>query len=167
VEEADHSACFVSPSKDRCKHGSDDCPNKGKRRHSYIGAPEAFLLDQQMYIVNKAFGEHCSYLVGSATKTLDYRDVDVRMIMDDDKYEALFGEEPGQMWLFWGLICSSISEYVSSRTGLKVDFQIQSRTHANRPSNDSVRNPVGLVYEEFKGVQKPKWLTTGEDSNED
>ena len=42
--------------------------------------------------MEQAFGSIC-YLVGSATKRPDFRDVDVRMILDDEEFHALFGRE--------------------------------------------------------------------------
>ena len=122
-------------------------------RYSYIGAPEAYSLDQVANFVNKAFGGTC-YLVGSATETRDFRDVDVRMIFSNEKYVALFGDTHGGHSYFWSLVCVSVSEYMTKRTGLKVDFQIQKRANVTKADWDKIRNPLGLFY---SAESDPTW----------
>lgn len=119
-------------------------PNE-KTRHCYIGAPEAYALDHVAYTVTKAFGETC-YLVGSATEHRNFRDVDVRMIFDDAKWIALFGDGAASHTFFWSLLTVSISEYMSKRTGLKVDFQIQRRKNVKQSDWDKIRTPIGMFY---------------------
>jgi hypothetical protein len=117
-------------------------------RHCYVGAPQIFVLDQAVWFVERAFGE-TSYLVGSATKTVNFRDVDVRMIMGDAKFELLFGAHGDtQHTPFWQLICTSVSLYLQKQTGLPVDFQIQSMTSANRRFSSKgghLRHPLGMM----------------------
>lgn len=89
---------------------------------------------------------HGPYLVGSASEGGDYRDVDVRQIVDDDEWDALFWGKPD----FWGLLCLAISTYLTSVSGLPVDFQIQRMTEANEKF-DKPRNPLGRVDRLFAG----------------
>lgn len=105
-------------------------------RHNYLGEPQASMLNMACSYINKALGETC-YLVGSATHTKAYRDVDVRVLMEDSKYDKLFGTVADNP--FHRLVCVGISTWLSSITNLPVDFQIQRRERANKQ------------YAEFKG----------------
>lgn len=147
--------CYQSEYKGSCKYGDDDCPARVRRRYNYVGVPETLILDQQVYLLNKAFGEVC-YQVGSSTERTTYRDVDVRMIMDDKKFDALFGERGGSSSLFWSIMCASISEWLNRRTGLPVDFQIQRRTECNQQHN-GVRNGMGMFTEDYVDTKHPQW----------
>lgn len=121
----------------------------------YIGAPEVFSLSLICEQVARAFGEHVCYLVGSATERADFRDVDVRLIIGDAKWEALFGNsQNGEISLFWSLINTAISEYIERRTGLNIDFQIQSMTTANGPLHKGGRRfPLGM----YVGGEEADW----------
>lgn len=100
---------------------------------------QMFLLDEACKPIAKAFGEN-PYLVGTAvTRESGYRDVDVRLMLDDAKYDALAAAASPNGMAFFGL---AIGEYLASRTGLPVDFQIQRLTEANRNHN-GMRNPLG------------------------
>lgn len=134
-----------------------DEPKELKPGGCYIGAPEVFSLSLICDQVAKAFGEHVCYLVGSALQRPDYRDVDVRLIIGDAKWHALFGSnENGELSIFWSLICTSISEYIEKRTGLNVDFQIQSMTTANGALHGKrKRQPLGM----YVSGDEPNWQT--------
>lgn len=95
------------------------------KRDGGIGEPERVKLIAACIIVDRALSE-TPYLVGSALKTRDFRDVDVRVIMDDDKFNALFGPHCGSD--FQILVNIGISAYLSDATGLPVDFQVQRRS---------------------------------------
>jgi hypothetical protein len=118
-----------------------------REKSCYLGPPTLFRLSQALWFVNRAFDEHC-YLVGSALQRPDFRDVDVRMIMGDAKFELLFGTSgDSQLTTFWQLLCTSISLYLREQTGgLPVDFQIQSMSHANKryPGKENPRHPLGM-----------------------
>ena len=89
------------------------------------------------------------YLVGSHSETKDFRDVDLRVILSDDEFDAIFAERPG----LWSLLCYSVSEMLSARTGLPVDFQVQRRTEANeKHGGASTRNPMGIEARHFAGA---------------
>lgn len=113
-------------------------------RANYIGAPEFFELNQACVILTEAFG-HNVYLVGSSIERRDYRDVDVRCILEDDEYTRLFTDP-----LFtthnplWSLMCCSISLWLSKRTGLKIDFQFQQQTTANDTYPARPRHALGI-----------------------
>lgn len=88
-----------------------------------------------------------AYLVGSITRGGTYRDVDVRTILDDDAYDRWF-PAPGADGAshddpLWSLICSSLSEWLSSLSGLPIDYQIQRQTEANA-AHGGVRYALGI-----------------------
>lgn len=108
-----------------------------------VGMPAALHLDAFGREVNDAFG-HLPYLVGTASTGKQWRDVDVRLILPDDEFDALFPPVPrDQPDGRWGLICAAISELARQRTGLPVDFQIQRQSYAN-DRFPGVRQALGL-----------------------
>jgi hypothetical protein len=128
---------------------SDSFPKEKPRAH-YIGAPEFFHLNMLCQIVNSAFGDYGTYLVGSALKTRNYRDVDLRHIMADEQFDKMFPSAGANPYYdaYWSLVCSAISEWLSKRSGLPIDFQIQKQSDANKqyPSPAHPRNAVGLFF---------------------
>lgn len=85
------------------------------------------------------------YLVGSVLERPDWRDVDVRFIMSDNKFAELF-PEAGNNWEFdarWLLLTVAISERLTRLTGLPIDFQFQPQSHANERHNKP-RSAIGL-----------------------
>lgn len=119
------------------------------RRWHYLQAPNYRLLYQACANIIPAFG--VPYLVGSSTKRPDWRDVDLRVIQDDDEYRALFNANPAapnpEHNMRWSIICSLVSLHLSKVSELPVDFQIQSQTQAN--AYEGPRNPMGLYPRKF------------------
>lgn len=113
---------------------------------SHLGSSASYLLDQACQPIALAFDE-IPYLVGSAMEKGDWRDVDVRLILDDDRYDHLFpGTDRGlgnRLNPLWSLLCVAISEHLSRITCLPVDFQIQRQTQAN-DLYKGPREPLGL-----------------------
>jgi len=104
------------------------------QRANYIGAPAAYNLSQCCEPIHKAYSESLGiFLVGSALIKRDFRDVDLRCILLDQDFTRHFPEFKynNQHDALWALTCTSISEWLASRTGLPIDFQIQSQTDAN------------------------------------
>jgi len=109
-----------------------------------VGMPAAILLDAFGEWLHQAFGA-TAYLVGSAFRGKSWRDVDVRLLMQDEAFHALF---PGyrtanQGDSKWSLVCAAISVLAKQQTGLPIDFQIQSVTEANE-RYPGPRNPLRL-----------------------
>lgn len=110
--------------------------------------PQSTLLEAFGQWIRDAFGQ-TAYHVGSSMHGKTWRDVDVRLILDDDEFDALF---PGcrfahQTDAKWGLICAALSVLGQQQTGLPIDFQIQSMTEANSKFGglgDHPRNPLML-----------------------
>lgn len=95
----------------------------------------------------EAFG-FGTYLVGSALTDPDFRDVDVRLILDDEEFDRRFGDSE----FVWGVMCRGIAALLVKMTGLPIDFQIQRQTEANEkfpgPGN---RNALGGRARLFAG----------------
>jgi hypothetical protein len=122
---------------------------------NYLPAPAYFKLNQAVAMIDRAFDVHGTfgtYLVGSCLKRRDFRDVDVRMIMENEAYDKLF---PGaidrpDLNAYWSLTCVTIADWLARETGLPVDFQIQRQSTANEefPTHGGVhenpRNALGI-----------------------
>lgn len=118
---------------------------------SYIGAPACFKLELCCQQLNRAFGEYGCFLVGSALERPDWRDVDVRFIMQDGAFARLFPQAVLQDGAFqfdprWLIITVAIAGWLSSETGLPIDFQFQPQSFANERHNKP-RNAMGLWIE--------------------
>ncbi len=119
---------------------------------SYVGAPAIFALEEECKKINEAFEPsdglgHC-YLVGSALERQDWRDVDIRFIMSDAAFEALFPAAcvDNARWEAdprWCLLVIAISERLSKVTGLPIDFQFQPMTFANA-RHAKARHALGM-----------------------
>lgn len=134
---------------------------KDSQRSCYIGFPDTEKLDVAGGVLFDAFHE-TSYLVGSATYTKRYRDVDIRMIMADDKYDKLFGTT--SISPLWSVLCASISSWLRDLTGLPIDFQIQKQSSAN--NYRGTRHPLGMNHRiRIDNDSLPLWLKR--DTNDD
>lgn len=95
----------------------------------------------------KAWG-HPPYLVGSVTRGGAYRDVDVRTILDDDTYDLWFAQPDNDGASHqdprWALVCHAVSEWLSSVSGLPVDYQIQRQSEANA-HHGGIRHALGIA----------------------
>lgn len=111
-----------------------------KPRTDLLTTTEIYNLDAACRIFDEAFGD-CPYLVGTAGLGGEsgYRDVDVRLMLDDDEFAAVCPTKAR-----WELLCLAISAYLSERTGLPVDFQIQRVAEANERFGNRPRNPLGM-----------------------
>lgn len=108
-------------------------------RASFLTTYDLHRLDLAVRPLRRAF-HHAPYLVGSAGERGDYRDVDVRLILPDEEFDALFPIERAGLW---GLICFAVTAWLRADTGLPIDFQIQRMTEANEKYGDKPRNALG------------------------
>ena len=106
---------------------------------SALSPRQMFLLDEACRPIAEAF-DAAPFLVGTATSRQEYRDVDVRLILDDETYKSLIGVVDTPLREFLGI---AIGQYLESRTGLPIDFQIQQQSAANR-MHQGMRNPLGM-----------------------
>ncbi len=119
------------------------------KRHDWgVGMPIALLLDEFGSQVWAAFGQP-PYLVGSALRSKKWRDVDVRLIIDDEEYASMqLGDPRGDHQnAKWVALCLAFSALGKQITGLPIDFQIQQRSFANRQYDISKhpRSALGLI----------------------
>ena len=77
------------------------------------------------------------WLVGSALARSDYRDVDVRAILSDERFDA---EWAGDL-LRIRYLNAALSTWGQRETGLPIDFQLQRMTEAK--VYEGARHPVG------------------------
>lgn len=118
-----------------------------KFRSNYLTVVENYNLNLACEEIVRAWGPSC-YHVGSSLVRPDYRDVDLRLILSDEEFSKIFPDSiSDQDWGpkgsgAWKLICTAISERLARKTGLNVDFQIQSQSVADKYSG--ARNPVGI-----------------------
>lgn len=84
------------------------------------------------------FGDLCeqaflapAYLVGSALKTKQARDIDVRVHLSDSAFDHHFGQHDafGRAGTGWAATCMAFAALGKQMTGLPVDFQVQSAGH--------------------------------------
>jgi hypothetical protein len=109
-----------------------------RKRASYLTVSEQFNLNHACRLLTAAFGFR-TYQVGSSLERPDYRDVDLRCILEDAEYTALIGTNLTRL----RLLNVALSEWLAARTGLNIDFQFQHQTGANAEHHD-VRNFVGI-----------------------
>ena len=122
--------------------GSGETNVSTNPRTDLLTTTEMFHLDQACQLVSKAFGGRPPYLVGTAGVggASSYRDVDVRLMLDNEEFAAACPTRER-----WELLCLSIGAYLTSCTGLPIDFQLQRVSEANARFGDKPRNPLGLL----------------------
>ena len=110
-----------------------------------LGPHQFLLLDFYGQAVLAAWGEP-GYLVGSSQRGEPWRDIDVRVMLDDAVFERRFSGASGdrhasRAWRAEMLAWSTLGERM---TGLPIDFQVEPISEANRINLDGPRNPIGL-----------------------
>lgn len=107
--------------------------------------PAALKLDAFGRRICDAFGHH-PYQVGSSLFGREWRDVDVRLMLPDDEFDALFPGDRTQDYRDprWALLCEALSDMGRALTGLPIDFQIQRTTEANEEFTGP-RSALGLL----------------------
>lgn len=118
-----------------------------------VGSPGILRLELFGRVVTDAFDTH-PYLVGTAATGKVWRDVDVRVILDDRIFWRLFNDQNASPMTThshgtrWASVCMAYSALGLAMTGLPIDFQVQSMTHANGLYGNRVRVPLGLSFHE-------------------
>jgi hypothetical protein len=120
--------------------------NRIGAKMSTLSPRQMFLLDEACKPITEIFGNSI-FLVGSSLRNKKYSDVDIRLILDDNLYYELTQVVGIHFISFLGI---SIGEYLASRTGLPIDFQIQQETKSH--IHEGHRNPLGLrTLENYSG----------------
>jgi hypothetical protein len=111
--------------------------------------PQGIWLTKFGEIVRDYFGSEDVYHVGSSLVTKDWRDVDVRLILPDDDFKQRFGQvQSAETNPKLAAITLAFCALGREMTGLPIDFQIQTVSHANEkyPGN---RSWLGSVHEDL------------------
>ncbi len=111
-----------------------------------VGMPTALLLDEFGSHVWSAFGHPCYHVGSSLTQKTGWRDVDVRLILNDEEYERMGLGDPERThhnakWVSLVLAYSALGKVI---TGLPIDFQIQQQSYANE-HYDGMRSALGMT----------------------
>jgi hypothetical protein len=104
-----------------------------KTQCNYLTPSELLKLRNACILISQAYDDCYLMLVGSCLEKPDFRDVDVRCIIPDIEFGYLFpaSAEEEVFDARWSLLCTSISDWMKSVTGLPVDFQFQKMSLAN------------------------------------
>lgn len=109
-------------------------------RTNYLTVAQNFALEAALSVLNDA---GCgAYMVGSCMERPNFRDVDLRCVLDDAEFEQRFGGQRVRL----RLLNAALSEWIAARTGLPIDFQFQARTESDRYKGRP-RNPMGILIE--------------------
>lgn len=111
------------------------------------GMPASLALEEFGALVNEVFGVTACYHVGSSLRGKQWRDVDVRVILEDDAYAAWGLGDPQRQhhngkWV--GLV-RAFSALGTQMTGLPIDFQIQQQTAASEEYAAEGSSALGIV----------------------
>lgn len=111
-----------------------------------VGMPTTLLLHEFGSQVWHAFGEPPYHVGSSLTQKSGWRDVDVRLILDDETYAAKGLGDPKRPHSNgkWVALCLAFSALGKQMTGLPIDFQIQQQTVANAEYKGE-RSALGVV----------------------
>lgn len=127
-----------------------------------VGMPQDLLLNEFGSQCWFAFG-HTAYHVGSSLNNKSgWRDVDVRMLIPDEEWDALGLGDPDQMHLNgkWVAMALAFSALGKALTGLPVDFQLQKQSWANNKfSHEALgekanRSALGLIPLRIKATDQ-------------
>ncbi len=107
--------------------------------------PTQLYLNDFGQLVLEAFGE-VAYWVGSSVEGPGWRDVDIRLILSDDEYQAMGLGDPTAPHCNakWVALTKVFSAYGKAMTGLPIDFQIQQMTYAN--TNKACEGPRSALF---------------------
>jgi hypothetical protein len=98
-----------------------------------VGMPAALKLGEFGQIVMDAWPDAIGcFHVGSSLFGKTWRDVDVRLMLDDEDFRAEFGADlPRHDLPRWRAMCRAYAALGEQMTGLPIDFQIHPMTWAN------------------------------------
>lgn len=110
-----------------------------------VGMPADLYLEEFGHRLWAAFGE-TPYHVGSSLMQKQWRDVDVRLILSDEKYKQMGLGDPKypHQNAKWVSLVMAYSALGKAMTGLPIDFQIQQQSYANEKFS-GVRSALGVL----------------------
>lgn len=100
------------------------------------GMPAEIWLNKFGVLLNDVYG-HTAYQVGSSVHSKEWRDVDVRLMLPDEEYDAMFGDLCNKLNPKLAALTLAWCALAKEMTGLPVDFQFQRLSKANEkyPAN--------------------------------
>lgn len=114
-----------------------------------VGMPAAIKLTKFGCIIRDYFGDW-PYQVGSSLETKAWRDVDVRLILDDAEFEQQFGKiSNAEVNAKLAAVTLAFAALGKEMTGLPIDFQIQPQSHANKVYGDRPRSALLEIKEKI------------------
>lgn len=125
-----------------------------------VGMPHWMNLQRFGAYLNAMFGEH-AYHVGSSLEKKDgWRDVDVRVILPDEVWDAMGLGDPARVHsnAKWTAYCLALSAFGKAITDLPIDCQLQRCTEANEEfgrGKGTARSFIGLIPELLIEPEKP------------
>lgn len=127
-----------------------------RKRSTYLLVSQINTLDTWAKELNnmlpKGFKEYGAYLVGSATRHKDYRDVDIRQVVADADLKRL------KSCVDLGYFNHMVSVWGQQVTGLPIDYQIiglKSKENESFSTKDGhYRHPVGMRHGYVNGEKR-------------
>lgn len=127
-----------------------------ERRSVYLQQSDFERAEEWCRLVRAAFPNSLGlFLVGSVHERPDFRDVDLRLMLDDDDFDRKFSNGE-QVRMF----NRAFSAWGQRDTGLPIDFQIQRMTEANAEFPGGARNSMGTRRWSAIGPSGTPWSTT-------
>lgn len=120
-----------------------------KKRANYLNVTQQYQLElaiAPLWIIFRDWGHYGIYQVGSTLTRANWRDVDIRMMMEDSVFDTHFLKLYSPHHLF---LNACISKWLTESTDLPIDFQFQRTTDANVEfgRQEHKRNCVGIRIE--------------------
>jgi len=116
-----------------------------------VGFPATLRLHEFGHKIYQAFGRWPYHVGSSVMLKTGWRDVDVRLMLEDELYESMGLGNPKrpQNNAKWCALCQAFSSWGREITGLPIDFQIQQLSLANKEEGENVRSFLGLIPEKI------------------
>lgn len=109
------------------------------RRGSFLQLADFERVEEWCRSVSTLFDGAVPYMVGSVNRHPDFRDVDIRLLLDDKEFDRAYADPVKHR-----LMNRAISTWGQRETGLPIDFQVQQQTAANDQFDGEFRNPMGI-----------------------
>lgn len=119
--------------------------------------PQALRLLQFGNDLRAAFGEMAYHVGSSLREKSGWRDVDVRLMLDDAEWDAQGLGDPDHVHsnAKWRAITLAWSAYGQVLTGLPIDFQLQKQSHANAQYSQREGHPRSALFEVTESPAAP------------
>lgn len=111
-----------------------------------VGMPAWLILNEFGMLLRDDFDE-VALLVGSALNGKGPRDIDVRIVLDDDVFATRYPDGFGKPGTRWAAQCRAYSALGQHMTGLAIDFQVQPRFVAATHEEES-RLPLLIIRDQ-------------------